>query len=183
MLDGPAERSAAGDLEQPFAASDDYGVVGGIAQIALDLAAVERRHGLAAEPEPREPVVLDLPIDFTGDGTEFTEMLVGEFAEHPWAGLPVTLTLTVRDAAGQEGTDRRPRRWSCRSGGSSSRSPARWPSSGATCSGPATTRDRVAQVLRAVELPPRGPVPLRDRLPAPARHHPPAREPTPATTS
>ncbi len=103
-LDGQAERTAAGALEQPFVASDDYGVIGGSAEITLDLAATDRRYGLAADPEPREPTVLDLPVDFTGDGKDFAEILFGEFAEHPWAGLPVRLTLTVADAAGQEGS-------------------------------------------------------------------------------
>jgi uncharacterized protein (TIGR02302 family) len=104
MLDGPAERTASGDLEQGFIASDDYGVVGGSAEIVLDIGAVDRRHGLAVEPEPREAAVLDLPADFTGDGREYAEVLYGEFAQHPWAGLPVRLTLTVLDAAGQEGS-------------------------------------------------------------------------------
>jgi uncharacterized protein (TIGR02302 family) len=104
VLDGPAERTASGDLEQGFTASDDYGVVGGSAEIALDLAGIDRRHGLAAEPEPRDPAVLDLPADFTGDGREYSEVLFGEFAQHPWAGLPVRLTLTVLDAAGQAGS-------------------------------------------------------------------------------
>ncbi|MBM9593306.1 TIGR02302 family protein [Roseitranquillus sediminis] len=102
-VDGPPERTAAGELRQPFTASDDYGVIGGNARLALDLAALERRHGLAVEPEPREPVVIDLPLSLTGETAEYSEVLAEDFAKHPWAGMPVTLRMTARDAAGQEG--------------------------------------------------------------------------------
>lgn len=102
-LAGPAERGADGTLEQPFAASDDYGVISGTAEITLDMPEIDRRHGLAPEPEPREVITVDLPTDFTGDGSDFSEVLVAEFAEHAWAGLPVRLNLTVNDASGQMG--------------------------------------------------------------------------------
>ena len=97
---GPMERGSGGRMELPFAVEDDHGVVGGTAEIALDLAAVDRRFGLVAEPEPREPAVVDLPLPITGDRAAFSEVLIGEFAEHPFAGLPVTVTLRAEDAAG-----------------------------------------------------------------------------------
>jgi uncharacterized protein (TIGR02302 family) len=100
---GPVEADAEGEMAQPFRASDDYGVAAGTATIALDLGAVAREHGLAAEPDAREPLVLDLPMPFTGDRAEFEERLVGNLSEHPFANLPVTMTLAVTDAAGQEG--------------------------------------------------------------------------------
>lgn len=92
-----------GQMSQPFEAQDDYGITGGQAVLALDLAAVERRHGLAAEPEPREPLVLDLPLPMRGDRAAFAETLIENLSEHPWAHLPVTLRLRVEDAAGQTG--------------------------------------------------------------------------------
>ena len=64
--DGPLERTATGELRQPFSARDDYGVETGTARIALDLEAVDRRHGLAADPEPRDPIELDLPMPIAG---------------------------------------------------------------------------------------------------------------------
>ncbi|MEM6635899.1 MAG: TIGR02302 family protein [Pseudomonadota bacterium] len=103
-LDGPVDRAVDGEMRQGFAAVDDYGVVTGRAEIRLDVAAVDRRYGLAADPEEREAVVLDLPLPFTGDRTDFAETLTENLSEHPWATLPVTLSLFASDAMGQEGT-------------------------------------------------------------------------------
>ncbi|TNC74116.1 DUF4175 domain-containing protein [Rubellimicrobium roseum] len=99
---GPVEADAMGEMAQPFRASDDYGVAAGTATIALDVDAVAREHGLVAEPDAREPLVLDLPMPFTGDRAQFEESLVDNLSEHPFANLPVTLTLRVTDVAGQE---------------------------------------------------------------------------------
>jgi len=103
-LTGPVEADALGEMSQPFSAMDDYGVQAGTATIALDLATVDRRHGLAVDPDTREAVVLDLPMPFSGDRADFEEMLIDDFSEHPWANLPVTLTLQVEDGLGQFGT-------------------------------------------------------------------------------
>lgn len=97
------EREANGQLKQEFTARDDYGVVAGQVTIALDLPAVDRRFGLATDPEPRDPVVLDLPMPMSGDRSDFTEVLVDDLSQHPFANLPVTMTFTVTDAAGQTG--------------------------------------------------------------------------------
>ncbi|MBT8409362.1 MAG: TIGR02302 family protein [Alphaproteobacteria bacterium] len=102
-LTGPLERSAGGEFRQPFAAADDYGVVSGRAEIILDLPRVDRRHGLVAEPEPRDTVMLDLPLTISGDRARFDETLIDDLAEHPWAGLPITVQLFAEDAAGQSG--------------------------------------------------------------------------------
>ena len=102
-LQGEMTREAGGALRQAFTARDDYGVVSGEAEIRLDLDAVDRRHGLALSPEPREPLVLDLPMPIAGDRSEFTEVLIENLSEHPWANLPVTLKLRVADAQGQTG--------------------------------------------------------------------------------
>ena len=98
---GPIEADAMGEMSQPFAATDDYGVQAGTATIDLNLAGLDRRHGLAAQPDPREAVTLDLPMPFSGDRAAFEELLIDDFSEHPWANLPVTLTLEVEDALGQ----------------------------------------------------------------------------------
>lgn len=99
-----AERRADGKLAQPFHALDDYGVVKGVAHLTLDLAAVDRRYGLSVEPEPRDDLVFDLPLPISGSRAEFTETLVEDAAQHPWANLPVKLTLEVQDGLGQTGT-------------------------------------------------------------------------------
>ncbi len=102
-IDGELKRAEQGVMHQPFAASDDYGVVRGSAEFQLDLDAMQRRYGLATAPEPRAPINLDLPMPFTGDRSAFSEELVDNLSEHPWVGLPVTLTLIVEDASGQTG--------------------------------------------------------------------------------
>ena len=102
-FDGPMRREASGEFAQPFSAQDDYGVVAGRGVIRLDLEAVERRHGLAAAPDPREPLVLDLPLPISGDRAEFAETIVEDFSKHPWSGLPVEFRLTAIDASGNEG--------------------------------------------------------------------------------
>lgn len=102
-FEGPIARGEAGRMEAPFAASDDYGVVGGTMEITLDLEEVERRYGLAMDPEPREPLVVDLPMSITGDRSAFSDVIIEDFSKHPWANLPIAASLTVEDAAGQQG--------------------------------------------------------------------------------
>lgn len=97
---GVAGASATGEMTLPFTASDDYGVSAGQALIALDHAALDRRYGLAADPDPRERVNVELPMPIAGDRRMFTENLIEDFSKHPWANLPVTITLTAEDAAG-----------------------------------------------------------------------------------
>ena len=102
-LTGPIESDAMGEMSQPFAAYDDYGVEFGTAIISLDLAEVDRRHGLTIDPDPMGTLVLDLPMPFTGDRTDFDEFLIDNLSKHPLANLPVTMQLEVIDAAEQTG--------------------------------------------------------------------------------
>ncbi|WP_136683491.1 DUF4175 domain-containing protein [Falsirhodobacter xinxiangensis] len=97
------QREPNGEMRLPFEAGDDYGVTAARAEIALDLPAVDRRFGLAADPEPRETIVLDLPLPITGSRTEFSELLVEDLSQHPFANLPVTISLSATDGAGQTG--------------------------------------------------------------------------------
>ncbi|PYF09313.1 uncharacterized protein (TIGR02302 family) [Rhodobacter viridis] len=99
-----AERRADGKLAQPFHATDDYGIAKGQAHVSLDLAAIDRRYGLAIDPEPRPDLVFDLPLPITGSRADFTETLAEDMSEHPWANLPVKLSLSVEDGLGQTGT-------------------------------------------------------------------------------
>jgi hypothetical protein len=91
-----------GEMAQPFAAADDYGVQSGTATVALDLSAVDRRHGLAVDPDPREPLVLDLPCPSAATAPEFQEKLVENLSEHPLRQPSRDAHPHVRDAAGQE---------------------------------------------------------------------------------
>ena len=100
--EGAIGREADGRLKQRFRASDDYGITSGRASFALDLDRVDRRFGLSAAPEPRDPVVLDLPMPMTGRRDAFQETLIDDLSEHPFANLPVTMVLTATDAAPQD---------------------------------------------------------------------------------
>lgn len=102
------ESAALGEMTLPFAASDDYGVEAGEARIALDLDSVERTYGLIPAPEERPEIIVPLPMPIAGDRREFEENFVEDFSEHPWANLPVTITLSVLDAAEQQ-TESEPR--------------------------------------------------------------------------
>ena len=102
-LSGDIGREGDGRFTQTFSVTDDYGVTAGQVVIALDLPSVDRRFGLKAAPESREPVTLDLPMPITGDRAKFTETLIDDLSKHPFANLPVSMTFTVSDAALQAG--------------------------------------------------------------------------------
>jgi uncharacterized protein (TIGR02302 family) len=101
--DGEAERSAKGEMKLKFVAADDYGVVAATATMTLDLDAIERRYGLALDPEVTEPIVVDLALPIAGNRKDVKGALKDDFSKHPWSGLPVTLTLSALDEASQEG--------------------------------------------------------------------------------
>ena len=100
--DAPTRR-ADGRLVQQFTASDDNGIAGGEAVVTLDLASVDRRFGLATDPETREDLVLQLPLPGLGQRRQVNGQLVADLARHPWANLPVTMRLSVVDGIEQRG--------------------------------------------------------------------------------
>jgi uncharacterized protein (TIGR02302 family) len=102
MILGAPEVAALGEMRLPFAAKDDYGVEAGEARIMLDLASVDRRYGLVAEPDARPEITVPLPMPIAGDRAAFEENLTDDFSEHPWANLPVTIALSALDAAEQQ---------------------------------------------------------------------------------
>lgn len=101
--EGEMRRLADGRFRQRFRASDDYGVTRGQASLALDLSRVDRRHGLAIAPEPRDPVTLDLALPMQRDRRDLVGELADDLSQDPLANLPVTLTFAASDAAGQLG--------------------------------------------------------------------------------
>lgn len=103
QISAAQSRGRGGEIRQPFVARDDYGVVTGTVEITLDLDAVERHHGLSPDPEPREALVMDLPMPITGDRTKFEEVFAGDFSEHAWARMPVQMRFRVEDTPGQIG--------------------------------------------------------------------------------
>jgi uncharacterized protein (TIGR02302 family) len=101
---GEMTREADGRFKQQFKATDDYGVTAGRVTITLDLAKIDRRHGLTIDPEAIEPVVLDLPMPRKGSRTELTSTLVDDLSKHVFANLPVTMVFAAIDAGGNEGS-------------------------------------------------------------------------------
>ena len=102
--DGKITRERDGKMKLPFAAEDDFAIASGIATIGLDMAALDRRFGLAMAPEPRPTLVLDLPLPISGNRAKFEDALVEDVSEHAFANLPVQVRLEVKDAQGQTGT-------------------------------------------------------------------------------
>ncbi|MEL6586693.1 MAG: DUF4175 family protein, partial [Pseudomonadota bacterium] len=87
----------------PWQASDDYGLVGATITFALDMDATDRRHGLSARPEPREPLTLDVSLPIAGSREEIAEIFRADLTKHPLAGMPVTATMAAVDASDQTG--------------------------------------------------------------------------------
>lgn len=96
-------RRADGRMVQDFEAEDDHGIMSGQARIVLDLAAIDRRFGLKRDPEPRAAIELSLPMPRGAQRQELRGQLVGDLARHPWANLPVSLTLRAVDGIDQIG--------------------------------------------------------------------------------
>ncbi len=84
-----------GALTLSYRAVDDYGIANGKAVIAADKQLPGARP-LFDAPE----IKLAAPRRASKDGLGKSEKDLGE---HPWAGTPVTVTLSVTDAANQEG--------------------------------------------------------------------------------
>lgn len=95
-------RRADGRMIQDYVASDDHGLAEAQALIQLDLPAVERRFGLTVAPEPRPDIDLALTLP-RGDRQRVQGQLVEDLSRHPWANLPVRVTLRALDGIAQVG--------------------------------------------------------------------------------
>jgi uncharacterized protein (TIGR02302 family) len=99
------ERQARGSLLLAYKIEDDYGVTDAHAQFAVRNTDQPRSAGetaSAARPLFDLPqFALVLPNARTRNGVGQT---IKDLSEHPYAGAEVTLTLTARDEAGNEGT-------------------------------------------------------------------------------
>lgn len=81
-------------LAIPYLAEDDYGIASGQALIRL------ARPGLTGKEA--QPLAIDLSIPGTHP-RHALETSYHDLTSHSWAGLPVTIQLLVKDAAGQTG--------------------------------------------------------------------------------
>ncbi|PZO67142.1 MAG: DUF4175 domain-containing protein [Paracoccus denitrificans] len=102
-LGKPADRRSDGRLVQDVTATDDHGITEGTATVTLDMAAIDRRFGLAVEPEPKEPITLDIRLPRAKVG-DVTGRITADLSKHAWANLPVTVVLSVKDGIDQVGT-------------------------------------------------------------------------------
>lgn len=107
----PLTQTASGSLHFAYKVSDDYGVTKAEVRIALVL-----EPGAPSQPDANSPAsaqfkhltahvaapMINLPLKSlhpkSGTGETYADLM-----PHPWAGLPVTITLVARDDAGQEG--------------------------------------------------------------------------------
>lgn len=103
QITGPATRERDGKMKLPFLAEDDFGIASGTATITLDLPRIDRRFGLAVDPEPRAALVIDLPLPISGNRAKFADSILEDLSQHPFANQPVQVRLDVTDAAGQTG--------------------------------------------------------------------------------
>ncbi|MGE4612479.1 MAG: DUF4175 family protein [Paracoccaceae bacterium] len=94
-------QTASAAMRLPFQATDDYGIVTGSAEVSLDLTQVDRRFGLKPEPAPRSALVASLPLPYRGGTQDISEVFIEDFSADLWVGMPVMVTLSVHDAAGQ----------------------------------------------------------------------------------
>jgi len=108
----PLTQTASGSLHFAYKVSDDYGVTKAEARIALVKPPGTQLQADASLPTPPEfrhltarvaPPVINLPLKSlhpkSGSGDTYVDLM-----PHPWAGLPVTITLIAKDDTGQEGT-------------------------------------------------------------------------------
>ena len=102
-LDEAFETDFFGVSKLGYRVIDDYGVTEMIAEIALDLNRVNRRYGLSVAPDSNEPIVIEIPLPIAGSRKDFAEIWQSDFSKEPWVHLPVVMTFSARDGAGQWG--------------------------------------------------------------------------------
>ena len=73
------------------------------AKIVLDIDQLDRRYGLGVSPDANEPIVVEIPLPIAGRRRDFAEIWQSDFSKDVWVHMPVVMTLSARDAAGQWG--------------------------------------------------------------------------------
>jgi len=107
-LTKPIEKTATGSLRFAYKVDDDYGVTSAEARIALVLppqqtSAAATKAGAKPAQSRVTPPAINLPLPTLRPRDANGETYI-DLTPHPWAGLPVTITLVAKDDAGQEGT-------------------------------------------------------------------------------
>ncbi len=100
-VDGEIGQTARQALRVPFVAADDYAVVSAEARIALAPEAVD---GADPTAKPEDGTIrFALPVS-AKDRRDVKGSAFEDLTEHPWAGLPVMVTLIAKDDLGQSGS-------------------------------------------------------------------------------
>ena len=96
---GPIEVSQRATMLLKYKVEDDYGVIAAEAHVDRELP--DRQEGAPVNPLIGKPPVFALSLPHTptkaADAKTYKDLTA-----HPWAGLPVTLTLFAKDEAGHE---------------------------------------------------------------------------------
>ena len=100
---GQFETEFFGESTLDFAVRDDFGITAATAELELDLSRVDRRFGLAVDPDFEQVQTFDLPLPFNGQTRDFVQDWVEDHSQSPLAHLPVTLTLSACDQSDQVG--------------------------------------------------------------------------------
>ncbi len=99
---GPIEVSPRGVMLLKYKAEDDYGVTSAEARIERIVPPAAGSGGAQASPQIGKPPVFPLslprPPVMAGEAKTYRDLTA-----HPWAGLPVVVTLVAKDEAGHEG--------------------------------------------------------------------------------
>ena len=102
-LDEAFETDFFGVSKLGYRVTDDYGVTEISAKIVLDIDQLDRRYGLGLSPDANEPMVVEIPLPIVGSRKDFAEIWQSDFSKDVWVHMPVVMTLSARDAAGQWG--------------------------------------------------------------------------------
>nr|WP_319248333.1 DUF4175 domain-containing protein [uncultured Celeribacter sp.] len=100
-LIGDMTRAPSGEMRQNFRVGDDFGVVRAVLTISRDPEAIPRLYGYRLPPEPRPVLELSVPLPQIGDRRDIEGVIGENLAQHPFAGLPVQISLQAWDAGGQ----------------------------------------------------------------------------------
>lgn len=97
-LVGEPKRNVRGTLTLTYKIDDDYAVIGAEALFSRPIVGGKPVTGRSLVEPPKMPLALPPAPGGLGEGETTIDI-----AEHPWAGARVTLKLTTRDEAGNEG--------------------------------------------------------------------------------
>ncbi len=97
-LTQPPRFNARGSMTLKYSVADDYGVTGAEARFAKPVLPGGHPAARSLVDPPRAPLLLPPPPGLGGEAETTADL-----SEHPWAGARVEMTLTARDAGGNEG--------------------------------------------------------------------------------